>query len=109
MKKLIETHGKSDGGPTMLEQVFGGFNEFSKYGTVNENEYDTQLKEMTRADLESHARKMGTIIHEDSVRIKNDLLKEFRNYVAYLRKPTSKSSKQPKISKDIKSILAEGR
>lgn len=108
-KKQIETHAKVDGPPTNLEQVFG-FNEYAKYGTLDESVYVKRLNEMNRSDLEAHARKMGLIIVESSERLRGKLLQEFRNYVTYLHKPVQPVQQQPqKISEEARKVLAEGR
>jgi hypothetical protein len=110
-KKLTESHGKVEGSqPTMLEQVWG-FNELSKYGTLDEAEYKQRLDEMNRTDLETHARKIGVVIVESSARLQDKLLQEFRNYVFYLRKPAPKvqTQSQGKVSDEVRRILAEGK
>lgn len=107
-KKLKETHGKiEDGQPTMLEQVWG-FNELARYNTLDEATYQQTLKDMTRTDLEAHARKLGVVVIESSARLQDKLFQEFRTYKAALKRPTSK----PVVnnpSPEVKKILAEGR
>ena len=110
-KVKIETHGKIEGAPTTLEQVWG-FNEYAKYGTLDEEEYSAQVVEMNRTDLETHARKVGVVVVESTARLRDNLVREFRRYVTYLRKPETKavdSTSHPTIPDDIKKILAEGR
>jgi hypothetical protein len=108
MKELKETHGKVEGAPTTLEQIWG-FNELAKYGTLDEAKYKEQVDEMNRTDLETHARRVGVVIVESSIRLKENLLKEFKNYVFYLRKPATQAKTQPELSKEVKKILSEGR
>jgi hypothetical protein len=108
--KVIEAHGKEDTTqPTRLEQVWG-YNELSKYGTLEADVYQRSLDEMNRTDLEAHARKVGVIVLESTARLKGELVKAFDNYVFYLRKPAPKApSATGKISDDVRRILAEGR
>lgn len=109
-KPVVEAHGKEDSTqPTLLEQVWG-FNDLSKYGTLDEAAYQRQLDEMNRTDLESHARKVGVIVVESTARLKGELVRAFANYVYYLRKPapTAPTSKT-EVTDEVRRILAEGR
>lgn len=109
MKPMIETHGKveEEGKEyTMLEQVWG-FNEMSKYGTKDEVEYRQQLDDMNRIELESHARRLGVIAVEDSLRLKDRLVSEFHKYYTYLQKPVV--NKQPvdkSVEAQVRRLLA---
>jgi len=110
-KQIIEVTGKIDGKekiekePTMLEQIWG-FNELAKYGTNNEEEYSKKLNEMTRTDLETHARKVGVVILESTDRLKESLKKEFRSYYIYLYKPkTVIKPLDKKAEEEVKRIL----
>lgn len=106
---LKQIHAKVDSPkPTMLDQVWG-FNEISRYGTVDEVEYQAKLKDMTRADLENHARSVGCLVLESSERLREALLKQFRGYVLSLRKPDSNTTRPGKISPEVKRVLDEGR
>ena len=93
---------------TSLDQVWG-FNEISRYGTVSESEYTVKLRDMTRADLENHARGVGCMVLESSERLREALLKQFRAYVLSLKKPASNTPTMTKISADVQKILDEGR
>lgn len=110
-KNVIETHGKVEAEkfePTLLEQVWGVDN-LSRYGTLNEQEYQTRLEGMTRADLEAHARQVGVIIVEYSPRLRDKLIAEFRNYVALVQKPVTAVHPATRISDAAMKVLAEGR
>lgn len=109
LNTLNQIHAKVDSPkPTMLDQVWG-FNEISRYGTINEEEYQVRLKDMTRADLENHARSVGCLVLESSERLREALLKQFRGYVLSLHQPDSKSTRPGKLSPEVKRILDEGR
>jgi hypothetical protein len=112
-KSKFQTHGALDQDkPTTLDAIWGGTNELAKYGTLDEDEYKNQLSEMTRADLEAHARRVGLVPLPDSERLRKNLIREFQSYAAYLRQPAAavKRAVPPqKVSKKVQSILNEGR
>ena len=114
-KSIIETHGQVESPqqnkfqPTLLEQVWGTDN-LSRYGTLEEDTYLKRLENMTRADLESHARQIGVVIVEHSPRLKDKLMTEFRSYASLVRKPLSAlGSPDTKISDAAQRVLSEGR
>jgi hypothetical protein len=93
---------------TSLDQVWG-FNEISRYGTTNEETYKTRVMDMTRADLENHARGVGCMVLESSERLRDALLRQFRAYILSLRKPAPIAQSTNKVSAEIQKILNEGR
>jgi len=93
---------------TSLDQIWG-FNEISRYGTIDETEYKNRLVNMTRSDLENHARSVGAMVLESSERLRDSLLKQFRAYILSLKKPSSQSPANIKISPEVQKILNEGR
>jgi len=110
LSSLKQLHGKvEDFQPTSLDQIFGGFNRLSAYGTLDEAEYKGRLLQMTRADLEAHAREKGCLIVEDSNRIREMLLKEFRAYVFSLKKPAPLKPTSGKIPDEVQRVLNAGR
>jgi len=109
-KSVIETHGKVETPkfePTTLEQVWG-VTDMTKYGTSSEAEYNNRLSNMTRSDLEAHARQLGVIITLDSHRLKDKLLAEFRSYNAMLHKPAV-NHPRPNPNEAALKVLAEGK
>jgi hypothetical protein len=107
-KKLIEATGKEDSlEPTTLEQIMG-FNELSRYNTIEASVYENTLSDMNRTDLESEARRVGAIIVEDTQRLREGLKKEFVSYVSTLKKPRHQT-RPIQISKEVEAILKEGR
>ncbi len=109
-KKQIQINGKvDDGKPTMLDQLFNNHDDNAKYGTTSEDVYETQLNEMTRSDLEIHARKLRIGLVPETDRLRRNLLNEFRGYVAGLNRPNINLAKTQKPSDQLKKILAEGR
>lgn len=108
-KKQIEATGKVETyEPTTLDQICG-FNELARYGTMEQEQYSARLNDMTRTDLEAHARKMGVVIVEGTERLKGKLLSEFQSYVAMLRKPPTPPKQSVNIDPAVLKILAQGR
>lgn len=109
-KPMIETHGQEEAPkqqPTLLEQVWG-YDGLERYGTGDEETYNKRLEDMNRPELEAHARMMGVVIVESSLRLKEKLLNEFRAYSASLHKPTLPSRTIPPSEAALK-VMAEGR
>jgi len=112
-KVMVETHGKLEDDaprfqPTLLEHIWGD-DGMSRYGTSDEAEYTRRLDQMTRADLEVHARQMGVIITENSTRLREKLLSAFRSYSSLIRKPAPTPQTPAKVSEEALSVLREGR
>ena len=109
LDSLSQTHAKVETKElTSLDQIWG-FNELSRYGTLDENEYQQRLINMTRSDLENHARSMGALVVESSDRLRDLLLKQFRAYILSLNKPVSQNPAKKKLSPEAEKILREGR
>jgi hypothetical protein len=110
LESLSQAHGKIQDKfeITHLDQIWGT-GDNSKFGTTDENEFANKLKGMTRADLENFARKHGSIIVENSDRIRSELLKVFRNYVSLLQKPAAKPAAKQIMSPEAQRVLNEGR
>ena len=105
---LTQTTGKvQEVKQSKLDQIFG-FNDMARYGTISEAEYTEQLLEMNKADLQTHALKLGIGIVSDIERQRNILLEKFRGYVAQLNRPEPIKN-VTKVSKAVERILAEGR
>lgn len=107
-KKLIETNGKEEIDElTTLDQIMG-YNQLSRYNTLSLDVYGNTLNDMNRADLEQEARRVGSMVVEDTGRLRDLLKKEFTAYINTLRKPKH-FSRPVKLSKAAKEILQEGR
>lgn len=108
-KHKYETDGReSYTEPTTLDQLLG-YNDLSKYGTLDEEEYKAKITEMHKTDLQAHASDLGFVPLDDVERLQANLLREFRNYVFYLRKPPTKKVLNKKPTKEVEKILADGR
>tara|TARA_R100001443_G_scaffold111401_1_gene124156 strand:- start:3858 stop:4241 length:384 start_codon:yes stop_codon:yes gene_type:complete len=111
-KKIMQTHAmeeKQEFEKTTLDQIWGDEGN-SKYGTLDESTYTTQIKAMNKSDLHSHAIKLGILPVENRELLTNRLLREFKKHVLSFRKPKQTSAKKPQdVSQAVKSILAQGR
>tara|TARA_B100000676_G_C17328389_1_gene460169 strand:- start:45 stop:452 length:408 start_codon:yes stop_codon:yes gene_type:complete len=113
LKNLSQTHGKTEEKekyePTTLDQVWGD-EGLSVYGTLNEEEYQRQLDEFNRSDLQTHASKIGVVPLDDRNRLTKTLMSEFRKHVSKFRKP---SETERQIEKDthakVRKLLSDGR
>jgi hypothetical protein len=110
LKKVkVETHGKEEKVvPTTLEQIWGDKGN-TRYKTMKEDEYVGMLNQMNKADLQAHASKLGIVPIDNREILVRKLLKEFRLHVSSYRMPAQTSINAPKVSKEVLSILAEGR
>ena len=109
LNQLVQVHGKTETfEPTTLDQIFGDTG-LSRYGTTNVEEYEAQLKEMNKSDLQTHATKVGLVPIDDRERLTKRLIYEFKVHVAAYRKPLFKKDGPTKVSKEVAKILAEGR
>ena len=109
VKNLSQTHGKEEKfEPTTLDQIWGD-DGLNVYGTMVEDQYETQIDEMNMSDMQTHASRVGIIPIDNRNTLRERLLREFRKHVASYRKPVSNPSPQPSISKEMRKILSEGR
>lgn len=113
LKNLSQTHGKTEEKkkyePTTLDQVWGD-EGLSVYGTMNEEEYQAQLDEFNRTDLQSHASKIGIVPLDDRSRLTKTLVSEFRKHVSKFRRP---SEVERQVEEDthakVRKLLSDGR
>jgi hypothetical protein len=112
LESIRQTHGKDEEAvkfvPQTLEQVWGD-DGTSKYGTMNEEEYDQFLMEASRSDLHRHAIKVGIVAIDNLSLMRDRLMKEFKKHVASFRAPPQQPKKPKKISKEVQAILDEGK
>ena len=109
LKELTQIDGKNETfKPTTLDQIWGD-NGLTKYGTMDEDEYANQLKEMTKSDIQAHATKVGLVPVDDRERLVKRLMHEFKLYVSAYRHPSTTPPVQPNITPDVAKILSGGR
>lgn len=110
--ELSQTHGKDEKSETMkrprtLDQVWGDTGHW-RYNTMDEKEYSLQLKSMDKADLQSHATRVGIIPIEDRSQLTKRLVTEFKKHVSMYNAPEPPQSSN-EISERGMKILKEGR
>ena len=108
LESLSQTHGKEDFKPTTLDQIWGDTG-MSKYGTLNEGEYEQRIRDMNRTDVHSHASKVGIIPVDNRDMLNQRLMREFRKHLSAYRAPIEKKVNNIEVSDTVKKILAEGR
>jgi len=64
---------------------------------------------MSKSDLQAHASTVGIIPIDNREMLSQRLMREFKKYVASYNAPIEKKRGGIKLSKEAKSILAEGR
>tara|TARA_Y100000593_G_C4152892_1_gene257976 strand:- start:114 stop:497 length:384 start_codon:yes stop_codon:yes gene_type:complete len=108
LDELNQAHGKQEGvEPTSLDQIWGD-SGVSKFKTLDQDEYQNQLDDMNKSDLQTHATKVGLVPIDDVNMLKKRLMKEFTKHVSSFRTPkTTKGSKN--MSKKALKILGEGK
>jgi hypothetical protein len=111
MANLKQAHGKEEKEefqPTTLDQIWGD-DGTSKYGTMDEEEYQKRLDEMSRTDLEAHSSDIGIVPVEDRTALESRLMKEFVKHTNQYRRPVQNKLQQADISEEAWKILREGR
>jgi hypothetical protein len=108
MKKLTQVDGKQETyQPTTLDQIWGD-SGLGLYKTLDASDYQSQLNEMSKADLQAHSIQIGIIPVDNRDVLIKKLMKEFNRHVASYRRPAA--HQKPKLpSKEAMKILSEGR
>jgi len=108
LEELSQAHGKEEGSqPTSLDQIWGDTG-ISKFNTLNQEEYESQINEMNKTDLQAHATKIGLVPIDDANALKKRLLREFVKHVNSFQVPKSAKGSQA-VSKKALKILGEGK
>ena len=109
VSEMNQTHGKVEQyEPTTLDQIWGS-DGTETYSTLDEGEYEDQLNGMAKVDMQAHATKVGLIPIDNMDILKQRLVKQFKTYVNTSRKPITQSRKDPRMTKELKNILGEGK
>tara|TARA_Y100001963_G_C6776903_1_gene447813 strand:+ start:2109 stop:2486 length:378 start_codon:yes stop_codon:yes gene_type:complete len=107
LKNLSQAHGKEEKiQPTSLDQIWGD-SGISKYKTLDKSEYETQIKDMNKSDLQTHATKVGLVPVDDMGLLRKRLMKEFEKHVASYKIP--QKNKSSKLDSKALKILSEGK
>ena len=108
IENLSQTHGKLEAKEyKTLDQIWGEDGS-SKYKTLDETEYRDYLNDLNKSDLQNHASKLGLIPIDDRDSLTKRLISEFKKYVSLFKIPKTNSNKI-NLTKEVKSILSEGR
>lgn len=108
LEQLSQSHGKEENvQPTSLDQIWGDTG-ISKYKTLNRDEYQSQINDMNKSDLQTHATKVGLVPIDDMKMLRGRLVKEFDKHVSSYRTPKSTKDSE-NLSKDALKILGEGK
>lgn len=110
-RNMKQIHGKEDSNsaPTTLDQIWGDTGLW-KYSTMNLSEYNEQLQEMTKTDLQAHATKIGLIPVDSREMLTQRLVREFKRHVtSYEDRSNAAVGGSKKVSNSIRRILEEGR
>ena len=109
LTNMEQTHGKMEEfQPSTLDQIWGD-SGMSKYKTLKEEEYEQQLRDFSRADLQAHAVKVGLIPIDNSDQLRKRLLTEFRKYASVYKAPIHAKKDEKPLSKQAMKILNEGK
>jgi hypothetical protein len=109
MENMTQAHGKvEEFEPSTLEQVWGA-DGMDTYNTLDTEEYENQLNGMAKVDMQAHATKVGMIPIDNMDILRQRLIKQFKSYVATYRRPKTTKARDPRLTKEIKNILGEGK
>ncbi len=105
---MTQTHGKVDDfKPTTLDQIWGD-DGFSRYKTLNEDQYREFLSEMSKTDLRAHSHKVGVVPIDNRETLEKKLMAEFLKHINSYKVPNTKKI-QADISSEAINILKEGK
>lgn len=94
--------------PTTLSQLFGESTGSERYGTLDLEEYKTQLAEMNTSELQRHAVEKAHVVPAVSrERLEKRLVLEFQKYTSGFLVPKIKPRKEKEPSKEALRIMAE--
>jgi hypothetical protein len=94
--------------PTTLAMLFQESNGSERYGTLNVEEYKTQLSEYNTAELQRHAVEVAHVVPAVSrERLEKRLVLEFQKYTSGFLIPKTKPKKEKEPSKEALRIMAE--
>ncbi len=111
-KKKIQhqTHAKVEKiTPTTLEQIWGDDGTY-RYGTLDENQYQSDIQGMSRVDIQTHATRLGIVPVENRDMLEKRLMKEFFKHKSIYTTPAALPQvTNEDVSQEARDILSEGR
>ena len=110
LDQMSQAHGKEENyQPTTLDQIWGDTGQ-TRYGHLDIEKYEKSLNEMTKADIQAEAHRIGIVPIDNREQLHRRLLTEFKKYSTGFTKPsTSENQTKPDISEEGLRILREGR
>lgn len=93
--------------PTRLDVIMGE-SITAKYGGLNEEQYISKIEDMSKNELESHAHAIGVMIVDDIIRLRKNLIKEYRAHVSSADFPVQNGKAPTKLDPAALKILREG-
>ena len=110
LSEISQAHGKEENKkfePTTLNQIWGD-DGMAKYKTLDAEQYEEQIRAMSKSELQMHSTEIGLIPVDNRETLTSRLVREFRRHVASFTVP-SQSKKRPKsVSSSAIRILKEG-
>ena len=111
---MVEAEAKESEGakaeiqPTTLDQIWGDTGLW-KYNTTDIEEYSRQLNEMSLADIQNHASKMGIHPTANRTNLAKKLKTEFRKHVSQYKPIEVAQDEEDEVSLEVRKILEEGQ
>ena len=83
-RNMKQIHGKEDSGskPTTLDQIWGDTG-LTKYGHLDVEKYEKSLNEMTKADIQAEAHRIGIIPIDNREMLHKRLITEFNKIICF--------------------------
>jgi hypothetical protein len=107
LEEMSQTHGmEKKSRPTTLAQIWGD-DGTSRYGTMDQKQYEAFLQESSKSDLQTHASKIGVLPIDNTLILRERLLKQFKGHVAQYNAP--QEIRQRPLSLESMRILSEGK
>ena len=117
LESLSQTHGKEENfKATTLDQVWGDDGNW-KYDTMDDKEYEKELNNMVKSDLQTHATKIGIIPIDNRPMLTQRLVREFKKHVSIYESTAVRlqedkvllDAKDKDVNSEIQKILEEGK
>jgi len=109
LEDLSQIDAKEEKGkPTTLDQIWGD-SGLNKYGTMDFEEYKSRINFMNRTDIQAHAVQIGILPTDNHQMLVSRLEREFLRHVGSYCAPSDIKTKNTKMPKEVRKILAEGR
>jgi len=108
LSSLSQTHGKLEENTyKTLDQIWGDDGS-SRYKQTTADEYLNFISDMNKSDLQAHANKLGLMPVDNRELLTKRLMAEYKKFMSNYNTP-AKIENEVKVSKEVKSILSEGK